>query len=88
MFKKIIVLQEFTRNGDITYGLYWAHYQSVTTDKWILIARNGDKIQTYSHYYGKSPRECFDNLNNEIENEFLRCLDNCCNVVNLNDFVG
>lgn len=85
MFVKIIVLNEFENSG-IKYGLYWAHYKSHTQNKWILIARNGESIQIYSHYFGKEPKECFDNLHDEAKKEFLYNLDNCIGVVNLSDF--
>lgn len=87
MFVKIIVLNEFENFG-IKYGLYWAHYKSSVQNKWILIARNGENIQTYSHYYKKKPKECFDDLQYEMKKEFLYNLDNCIGVVNLSDFMN
>lgn len=87
MFIKIIVLSEFENSG-IKYGLYWAHYKSPVQDKWILIARNGENIQIYSHYHDKKPQECFDDLQDKVKKEFLYNLDHCIGVVNLSDFTN
>ena len=85
-FKKIIVLSEFEKDG-YPYGLYWCHFVSSTQDRWFIVMRNGDKICLYSHYRNMTPKECVDQMADKAKEEFLSCLKNNFNVVNLDDFI-
>lgn len=86
MFKKIIILQEFTIDN-ITYGLYWCHVKTTVQDEWVLVGKNNDHIQIYSHMTNTKPGDCFEDAYDEFKKSFTYHLDNAIDVVDLRQFV-
>ncbi len=85
--KKIIVLDEFTKN-DLPYGLYWCHFVTPIEDRWFLVMRNNDDVCLYNHYLETRPGKCVDYMTDIYKRDFLSCLKNNANVVYLRDFVN